>query len=123
MPSPAISRLDAAKPRSMSMTSAAGYGTANTNVTTGTHLAENAVAQAVSNTTHGGTAVPSSSSVSQAASVIEGAKKLAAYAAVDHHVLRHHKVGTCHLSRRFLSLMDARSLALDLVRNHCEVIK
>jgi ribose 5-phosphate isomerase A len=92
MPSPAITRLDAAK-SSLSTTPNVGGTTATANVTTSTNPQENAAATAANTISHDPKlATGQTASVTNAANVIEGAKQLAAYAAVDHHILPHHKV-------------------------------
>ncbi|PVF96672.1 ribose 5-phosphate isomerase [Serendipita vermifera] len=92
MPSPAITRLDAAK-STLSNPSTVGGTTATANVTTSTNPQENAAATAANTISHDPKlATSQATSVTNAANVIEGAKQLAAYAAVDHHILPHHKV-------------------------------
>ncbi|KAG8824254.1 ribose-5-phosphate isomerase rki1 [Serendipita sp. 399] len=89
MPSPAITRLDAAKASTVAQTpdSVTIEGTtATANVATSTNPAQNAAATAATSVT------ANQESVAAAANVIEGAKQLAAFSAVDHHILPHHKV-------------------------------
>lgn len=71
-----------------------GDATATANVTTSTNPVENVAAHAVNITSQQAKAAPSASAT-QAATIIEGAKQLAAYTAVDHHILPHHKVRHC----------------------------
>lgn len=95
MPSPAISRLDAAKSASNLTSSSPPTGgvLASANITTSTNPDENAVAGAANQVAlDPKLATAPASTVTSAASVIEGAKQLAAYTAVDQHVLPHHKV-------------------------------
>lgn len=91
MSSPAIARLDASKGSSIPNNSNPGDATATANVTTSTNPADNVAAHAVNIASQEAKGAPSASAT-QAATVIEGAKQLAAYTAVDHHILPHHKV-------------------------------
>ncbi|KAG8757743.1 ribose-5-phosphate isomerase rki1 [Serendipita sp. 396] len=89
MPSPAITRLDAAKASTIAQTldnATIGGTTATANVTTSTDPTQNAAAAATNSL------AANQDSVATAANVIEGAKQLAAFSAVDHHILPHHKV-------------------------------
>jgi hypothetical protein len=76
---------------SMTTNSTPGNATVDANVTTSTNPSQSITAHAINITSHEAKAAPSLSAA-QALSTIEGAKQLAAYTAVDHHVLRHHKV-------------------------------
>jgi hypothetical protein len=94
MPSPAVTRLDAAKTASsLSSSNPTGGIVASTNVTTSSNPVDNAVACAANKVSLDPTlATAPASDITNSASVIEGAKRLAAYAAVDQHILPHHKV-------------------------------
>jgi hypothetical protein len=97
MPSPALTRLDAAKSAS-ALTSGSppiGGTLASANISTSTNPNENAVAGAANKVAlDPKLATAPASTVTSAASVIEGAKQLAAYTAVDHHIQPHHKVSS-----------------------------
>lgn len=95
MPSPAISRLDAAKSSTLGPEAVPiGGTTASANVTTSADPNKNATALAAHQVALASAPI---SAVASTANAIEGAKQLAAYTAVDHHVLPHHKV---HMSPR-----------------------
>jgi hypothetical protein len=85
--------------------STAGNTMVDANVTTSTNPSEN-IAPHAANVASQEPKAALSSSASQAATAIEGAKQLAAYTAVDRHVLRHHKVYG-YLSSGFLSLISS----------------
>lgn len=86
MPSPAVSRLDAS-------TIAGSDGpTATANIATSTNPSENANATATNQIHQNPALVHKESAVASSANVIEGAKQLAAFTAVDQHILPHHKV-------------------------------
>lgn len=106
MSSPAISRLDAAKATGQFPNNAAAASTSATaNITTSTNPNENATAVAGNVFSKDPSLAADHLTVANAANVIEGAKQLAAFAAVDHHVLSHHKVYACASTLYYAILM------------------
>ena len=86
MSSPAVSRLDASK------ISGADGVTATANIATSTNPSENASATAANEIHQNPSLVHKEPAVASSANAIEDAKQLAAFTAVDQHILTHHKV-------------------------------